>query len=61
MPDNQDYDNAFKVQWELFLKHVAFDAPYKWGLEEGVKGIQLAEKGLQSSAEGRWIELENLV
>ena len=61
MPDNQEYDNAFKIQWELFLKHVAFDEPYTWGLEEGVKGIQLAEVGLQSAAEGRVIELEKLV
>ena len=61
MPDNKEYDNAFKIQWELFLKHVAFDEPYTWGLEEGVKGIQLAEVGLQSAAEGRMIELEKLV
>lgn len=61
MPDNREYDNAFKIQWELFLKHVAFDAPYSWGLEEGVKGIQLAEAGLQSAAEGRMLTLENLV
>ena len=61
MPDNKEYDNAFKIQWELFLKHVAFDEPYIWGLEEGVKGIQLAEAGLQSAEKGKIIELEKLV
>jgi len=61
MPDNKEYDNAFKIQWELFLKYVAFDEAYTWGLEEGVKGIQLAEVGLQSAAEGKMLELEKLV
>jgi predicted dehydrogenase len=61
MPDNQVYDNAFKIQWELFLKYVAFDEEYSWGLEDGVKGIQLAVKGLESSAKGQFIDLEKIV
>ncbi len=61
MPDNMQYDNAFKIQWELFLKHVAFNEPYQWGLEEGVKGVQLAELGIKSSELGSWQEVENLV
>jgi predicted dehydrogenase len=48
VPTNQIYDNAFKIQWELFLKHVIADAPYHWDLLEGAKGVQLAELGLQS-------------
>ncbi|HET9070025.1 MAG TPA: Gfo/Idh/MocA family oxidoreductase, partial [Amaricoccus sp.] len=46
VPDNQAFDNAFKVQWEMFLRHVAEDAPWSYGLAEGVKGVQLAELGL---------------
>ncbi|MDZ7638238.1 MAG: Gfo/Idh/MocA family oxidoreductase [Bryobacterales bacterium] len=42
------YDNAFKVQWELFLRHVVKDTPFRWDLREGAKGVQLAEKGLES-------------
>ena len=48
LPDAETYDNAFKVQWELFLKHVVNDEPFRWTLLEGAKGVQLAEKGLQS-------------
>ena len=41
------FDNAFKVQWELFQRHVVKDAPFPWDLLEGAKGVQLAEKGLE--------------
>src|SRR3984893_5443800 len=49
VPDQEVYDNAFKAQWELFLKHVVKDDPFPWDLREGAKGVQLAEKGLESS------------
>jgi hypothetical protein len=54
------YDNAFKVQWELFLRHVVLDEPFCWGLKEGAKGVQLAELGLKSWAERRWLDVEAL-
>ncbi|HWA44143.1 MAG TPA: Gfo/Idh/MocA family oxidoreductase, partial [Hypericibacter adhaerens] len=38
MPDTQVYDNGFKAQWEQFLRHVAEDAPWSYGLEQGAKG-----------------------
>jgi predicted dehydrogenase len=60
MPNNKEYDNAFKIQWELFLKHIVLNEPFRWTLLEGVKGIQLADRGLQSSAENRWIDIEPL-
>ena len=55
-----EYDNAFKVQWEMFLRHVATGAPWPFGLLEGAKGVQLAELGLQSSREGRMLEVPPL-
>jgi predicted dehydrogenase len=55
--DGKDYDNAFKIQWELFLRHVALGEPFRWTLREGAKGVQLAELGLQSWIEHRWVEL----
>ncbi|NND70061.1 MAG: Gfo/Idh/MocA family oxidoreductase [Rhodothermales bacterium] len=58
--DGKQYDNAFKAQWELFLKHVVTDTPFRWGLLEGAKGVQLAELGLQSWAEGQWLEVPSL-
>jgi predicted dehydrogenase len=48
VPDQEVYDNAFKVQWELFLKHVVKNEPFPWDLKEGAKGVQLAEKGIES-------------
>jgi predicted dehydrogenase len=60
VPDNEVYDNGFKAQWEMFLRHVAEDVPYTWDLWSGARGVQLAELGLQSSREGRRIEVTEL-
>ena len=56
----EEFENAFKVQWELFLRHVAWDEPFHWNLLEGAKGIQLAEAGLESWAQRRWINVDPL-
>lgn len=58
--ENQPYDNAFKVQWELFLKSLATDTPFPWDLKAGAKGIQLAELGIQSWKERKWIDIPDL-
>ena len=60
LPANRDYDNAFKVEWELFIRHVVEHAPFRWDLLEGAKGVQLAEAGLQSWHERRWIDVPRL-
>jgi predicted dehydrogenase len=60
VPSNTTYANAFKVQWELFLKHVAKDTPFRWSLLEAAKGVQLAELGLQSWQERRWVDVPDL-
>ena len=56
----QQYDNAFKMQWELFLKHVVSGDPFPWTFLEGAKGIQLAELALESWAERRWVDVPEL-
>lgn len=61
VPDQEVYDNAFKVQWEMFLKHVVLDTPFRWTLLEGAKGVQLAELGIKSWDERKWVDLEELV
>ncbi|MGW1038277.1 Gfo/Idh/MocA family protein [Streptomyces sp. NPDC002547] len=61
VPDNAEFGNGFKAQWELFLRHVYADAPYRWDLLAGARGVQLAELGLRSSAEGRRIEVPEIV
>ncbi len=60
MPTRDPYENAFKVQWELFLKHVAEDTPFPWTLLEGAKGVQLAELGLESWRGRKWVDVPNI-
>ncbi len=60
VPDDQEPENAFKAQWELFLRHVARDEPFRWDLLEGAKGVQLAEIGLRSWRERRWLDVPEL-
>jgi predicted dehydrogenase len=60
VPDNQVFDNGFKMQWELFLRHAAAGDPFPWDLTEGAKGVQLAELALRSAAEGRRLEVPAL-
>src|SRR3990167_6616304 len=59
LPD-ESYDNAFKVQWELFLRHVAGEGPFRWGLLEGAKGVQLAALGLKSWRQKKWLDVPKL-
>jgi predicted dehydrogenase len=57
---HQTYENAFKAEWELFLRHIVKDEPFRWTLLEGAKGVQLAEKGYQSWQERKWIAIPSL-
>ena len=58
--EEEVFENAFKVQWELFLKHVVKDEAFPWNLKEGAKGVQLAEKGLESWARKAWVDVPEL-
>ena len=60
VPDNVAYDNAFKAQWELYIRHVCEDAPFRWDLREGAKGVQLVDCALKSWAERRWVDVPEL-
>ena len=56
-PEQQNFDNAFKQQWELFLRHVVKNEPFRWTLLEGAKGVQLAEKGIESWRKRCWVDI----
>jgi predicted dehydrogenase len=58
--DNETFDNAFKVQWEMFLRYVVEDAPFPHDFLEGARGVQLAELGLKSWHQRRWIDVPEL-
>jgi predicted dehydrogenase len=60
VPDNEVHDNAFKAEWELFLRHVAGEGDFRWNLLEAAKGVQLAELGLQSWKERRMLPVPTL-
>lgn len=60
VPEQETYDNAFKVQWEMFLRHIVKDEPFPYTLLEGAKGVQLAEKGLESWEKRCWVEIKDL-
>lgn len=61
LPNQQKFDNAFKAQWELFLKHVGNDEPFQWTLLEAAKGNQLADLGYEAAEKREWIEVNNLL
>jgi predicted dehydrogenase len=60
VPEQEACDNAFKTQWELYLRHVALDEPFRWDLREGAKGVQLAEKGYESWSKHQWVDIPDL-
>jgi predicted dehydrogenase len=60
VPAQETYDNGFKVQWEAYIRHVCEDAPFQWDFMAGARGVQLAELGLKSWAERRWIDIPKL-
>ncbi|HEV2445752.1 MAG TPA: Gfo/Idh/MocA family oxidoreductase, partial [Candidatus Sulfopaludibacter sp.] len=60
VPEQDTFDNAFKRQWELFLRHVVKDEPFRWGLLEGAKGVQLAERGIESWRRRAWVDVPDL-
>jgi predicted dehydrogenase len=60
VPEQESYDNAFKIQWELFLRHVALDEPFRWSLLDGAKGVQLAELGIKSWEQRKWLDVPKL-
>jgi len=60
VPENNVYPNGFRAQWEMYIRHLVDNEPFKWTLLEGAKGVQLAEAGLKSWKERRWIDLPEL-
>jgi len=60
VPDATPTENAFKVQWEKFLRHLVLDEPFPWTLREGAKGVQLAELGLESWRKRAWVDVPEI-
>jgi predicted dehydrogenase len=60
VPDNEEFDNGFKAQWEQYLRDVLAGRPHEYDLMSGARGIALAQAGLTSSAERRWVDVPEL-
>jgi len=60
IPEQQTFGNAFKRQWELFLLHLYAERDFPWNLLEGAKGVQLAEKGMESWQKRAWVDVPGL-
>lgn len=60
VPDVEVTDNAFKVQWEAFIRHVASDQPFSWGFSKGVRGLELVEASMRSWRKRRWVDMSEV-
>jgi predicted dehydrogenase len=60
VPDNREFDNGFKAQWEQFLRYVLGDDEHTYDFRSGARGVRLAHAGARSSAEGRRVVLSEL-
>jgi len=60
VPNNQDYDNGFKSQWEDFIRHLFEGSQWDYDLLSCAMGVLLAQLGLQSWAERRWLDVAEL-
>jgi predicted dehydrogenase len=60
IPETQTYGNGFRSQWQMFIRHVAEDAPWPYSLREGAKGLQLVEAAHASWRERRWIDIPDI-
>src|SRR5699024_10414212 len=60
VPQNTELDNGFKAQWEEFIRDVVAGREHRYDLLSAARGVQLAEAGLASSAEGRRVSLDQI-
>jgi predicted dehydrogenase len=58
VPDNEVFGNGFRAQWEQYLLDVDAGRSHPYDFMSAVRGLELVEAGLRSSAEGRRVPLE---
>lgn len=59
LPDAM-FGNAFRIQWEMFLRHVLEGAPFPHDFLQAARGVQLVDAGLRSWEERRWTSVPPL-
>jgi predicted dehydrogenase len=60
VPDNTEFDNGFKAEWEMFLRHAYRGEPFPYDLVDGAKGVQLAQIALESGRTGQRLAVPTL-
>jgi predicted dehydrogenase len=60
VPPPEDLKNAFRAEWELFLRHVACGEAFPWDLLAGARGVQLAELAQESWRTRTWVTVPPL-
>lgn len=60
IPQVTETDNAFKLQWEAFLRHAVDGDPFAWDFRAGVRGLELVDAAMLSWRERRWVDLSEV-
>ena len=60
VPDMVPFKNSYRQAWELFLRHVAEEAPNTASLAQAARGLQLIEACHESHNARRWVNLPAL-
>ncbi|KEF51291.1 uncharacterized protein A1O9_12641 [Exophiala aquamarina CBS 119918] len=61
VPDYQVFENAFKAQWEQFLRHVLEDGPWDHDLLKGARGCLLTSTAIESGNQRRWLDIPEML
>ncbi|RYJ01250.1 MAG: Gfo/Idh/MocA family oxidoreductase [Acetobacteraceae bacterium] len=60
VPDMVPFKNSYRQAWELYLRHIAEDAPNTASLAQAARGLQLIEACHESHNARRWVDLPAL-
>lgn len=52
VPDNAQFGNGFRAQWEEYLRDFVAGRPHRFGFASAARGVLLAERALESAAKG---------
>ena len=60
VPGLGTYDNGFKAEWEMFLRHVYEDAPFRGRCSRAPRACNWSSPRCKSWKERRWIDVPAL-
>jgi len=60
IPETVSFENAFKIQWEMYLRYVLEGAPFPHDFLQAARGLQIVEAGMRSWRERNWQDVPAL-